>query len=59
LAINFKQCPKCGSKEAIPIVYGLPISELGMKAKEGKVKLGGCCVDNYAPEYYCKDCEYE
>lgn len=59
MTINFKQCPKCSSKNAIPIEYGLPGSDMFNKAKEGKVKLGGCCVDEGSPEFYCQDCKYE
>jgi hypothetical protein len=59
LAINYKQCPKCRSINTISIVYGLPAPELFEKAEEGKVKLGGCCVGENDPDFYCKDCEYE
>ncbi len=59
LAINYKKCPKCSSKNAIPTVYGLPAPEHFEKAEEGKVRLGGCCVGENDPEFYCKDCEYE
>ena len=59
MVINYKKCPKCSSKNVIPIVYGLPSPELFEKAEAGKVKLGGCCVGENDPEIYCKDCEYE
>ena len=59
MAINYKQCPKCGSKNAIPIVYGLPALELLEKAEAGKVKLGGCCIEESSPEFFCKDCNSE
>jgi hypothetical protein len=59
LAINYKQCPKCNSKNAIPIICGFPASELFERAEEGKAKLGGCCVGENDPEFYCKDCENE
>ena len=35
-------CPKCKSKNIIPIVYGYPSSELFELSEQGKVKLGGC-----------------
>ncbi len=54
-----KPCPKCSSKAIIPIVYGLPNNELGEKEKQGKLKLGGCCIELDAPEFFCKDCEYQ
>jgi hypothetical protein len=28
-------------------------------AEEGKIKLGGCCITDSDPEYYCKNCENE
>ena len=59
MPINYKQCPKCGSENAIPIVYGLPGAELFKQAEAGKVKLGGCCVEDDSPEYYCNDCDHE
>jgi len=50
------QCPKCKSKKVIPIAYGLPTYETFKLSEEGKIKLGGCCVTNNDPEYFCKDC---
>lgn len=59
MAINYRQCPKCSSKNTIPIVYGLPAPEHFKKAEEGRTKLGGCCAGENDPEFYCKDCENE
>ena len=71
MAITYKKCPKCGSKNSVNIVYGFPSYELFQKAEAGKVKLGGCVVENVYeqvegsfilngnPEYYCKDCKHE
>lgn len=50
------QCPKCKSKKVIPIVYGYPSAEMWKLSEEGKIELGGCCVMNNDPEYFCKDC---
>jgi len=33
--------------------------ELFQEAEAGKVKLGGCCIIEGSPEYYCKDCNNE
>ena len=43
-----KVCPKCKSNDITETIYGL-ISESGMNAlekelKDGKVRLGGCCI---------------
>lgn len=54
-------CPKCKSKNIIPIVYGYPSSELFELSGQGKVKLGGCeRVFGYMQSNrYCKDCCYD
>ena len=59
MAINYKQCPKCGLKNSLKIIYGMPTYEVFERAKAGEFKLGGCCIIESNPEYYCKDCEYE
>lgn len=59
MGIIYKQCPKCGSKNSLRIIYGMPSYELFEEAEAGKVKLGGCCVIEGGPEYFCKDCEHE
>ena len=59
MAITYKQCPKCGSKNSVKIVYGMPSYELFQEAEVGKVKLGGCVIIEDNPEYFCKDCEHE
>ena len=48
-------CPYCGTKDVIPIMYGLPDEE-GMAAIErGEYRSGGCVVDNN--NMYCKECK--
>jgi hypothetical protein len=59
MAINYKKCPKCGSLNVIKILYGMPTHEAFLMAEEEKIKLGGCCITDSDPEYYCKDCENE
>ena len=54
MAINYKICPKCGSKDTVKILYGYPSGEGIMLEAAGKVKLGGCLIDiEYSPEYHC------
>ena len=50
------QCPNCKSKKVIPITYGLPPNKMVKLSYEGKIKLGGCCVTENDPDYFCKDC---
>ena len=59
MTVNYRQCPNCGSKDTLKIIYGYPSHELFLKAEAGKVKLGGCCLSIDSPEYFCKDCEHE
>lgn len=59
MALQYKKCPDCGSKNVIGIVYGMPSYELFQEAEQGKVKLGGCVVGFDDPEYACKDCGHE
>ncbi len=54
-----KTCPRCGSDEVIPIVYGLPGERLIELVMAGKAKLGGCCVAKGMPVMRCKRCGYE
>ena len=59
MAINYNRCPKCGSLNTIKILYGMPTHEAFLLSEEGKIKLGGCCITDLDPEYFCKDCENE
>lgn len=58
MAINYKVCPFCNSKDVAKIIYGYPSGDMIMSEATGKVKLGGCliCMD-YSPEYHCNNCE--
>jgi len=59
MPILYKKCPRCGSKDSAKIVYGMPSYELFQEAEAGKIKIGGCCITEDAPEFYCKICDYE
>lgn len=59
MSVNYKQCPRCGSKNTVKIIYGYPSPELLFAAEEGEFKLGGCCIVMGHPEYFCNDCEHE
>jgi hypothetical protein len=52
----FPPCPRCGSTDAVEIIYGLPDMELGMAAERGEVVLGGCIVGDESPDYECRRC---
>ena len=59
MAINYKKCPACASLNVINILYGMPNEEAFLAAEKGEIKLGGCVISGFDPEYYCKDCEHE
>ena len=53
------KCPRCGSKDVLPIIYGLQDPEQDVELRVGRVKLGGCLVGPDSPELYCKACRHE
>ena len=56
-----KKCPDCSSTDIIPIMYGMPGEKMRNDYMEGKIKLGGCCieVDGNQANRHCKSCEFE
>ena len=50
-----KYCPQCGSKDFVPVIYGLPFPETVERALLGEVVLGGC-FERDAASWSCKDC---
>tara|TARA_X000000368_G_C22682128_1_gene558738 strand:- start:35 stop:298 length:264 start_codon:yes stop_codon:yes gene_type:complete len=54
-----KTCPECKSKNIIPIVYGMPGTKMREDADIGKIKLGGCCIEENANDMYCNECNHE
>ncbi len=53
------KCPRCGSDEVLPIVYGMPSEEGIEKSAAGRVLLGGCMVWPESPEWRCVACGLE
>lgn len=53
------KCPACGSQNVVKICYSLPAYEAYLEGKAGKIKLGGCVIEENSPDYFCKDCEHE
>ena len=51
-----KPCPKCGSLDVVPILYGEPMPEAMDDAEKGLIALGGCCVSNDDPQKHCNAC---
>ena len=42
-------CPRCESRNVVPIIYGKPGCELVEESAAGRVALGGCVVFREAP----------
>ena len=55
-ALNLPPCPRCGSTDAVEIVYGYPTGETFEAAERGEVVLGGCVIGPEAPDYECGSC---
>ena len=61
------RCPRCAKGKLVPIVYGLPLSELIEQSQRGEVMLGGCVISEFidgsvtwgAPELGCASCEHK
>ena len=45
-------CPACSSPEVKEIAYGFPSADFDFE----KYEVGGCCVTDNDPEYFCKSC---
>jgi hypothetical protein len=45
-------CPACNSPEVKEIAYGFPGAEFDFD----KYVVGGCCITDNDPEYFCKSC---
>ena len=54
------ECPKCGTKNIVPIQYGYPTPEAVEDSKKNKVHFGGCTVDVFnQPNFHCNDCNLD
>jgi hypothetical protein len=48
-------CPKGEHTDnIIPILYGEATHEAYEKSLLGKLRLGGCCIEDNSPKHYCK-----
>lgn len=52
-------CPQCVSNKIVPIIYGMPTEYAWEKSKQGKLLIGGCCVSDESPKWYCQACGHE
>ena len=52
-------CPKCDSRDIVPILYGMPGIEMRDQEILGEIYLGGCAIQIDAPDRHCKQCEHQ
>ncbi len=52
-------CPRCGSRDVLHIVYGLPSEEMVEESIVGRVALGGCAVWPGSPNRTCQNCGHD
>ena len=52
-------CPRCGSEDVVPILYGMPTEEAVEASVRGEIALGGCVVFPDAPQNHCRNCGHE
>lgn len=52
-------CPRCGSRNTAPILWGMPAfdEELAVKIAKNDIFLGGCCVGINDPTFHCYKCK--
>ena len=50
------RCPRCGSTEWIPILYGLPVGEATEAAERGEIAISGCLYLSDSPNVECRRC---
>ena len=51
-----RPCPRCGSTDAVRILYGYPSADMGEAERRGEIVLGGCMVWRESPDYECRAC---
>lgn len=52
------KCPKCGSENYTPIMYGYPSQEAIEAEVRGELILGGCVVPSNASNVECDKCKH-
>ncbi len=54
-----RMCPGCGQEDSVPLITGMPSSELFDLADQGLVVLGGCVLGPDDPTLACRSCGLE
>jgi predicted RNA-binding Zn-ribbon protein involved in translation (DUF1610 family) len=59
MRVRSYRCPECGQKTGVDIIYGLPTEDDHAAADRREIALGGCIIEEGAPERYCTACGHE
>ena len=55
LPLGKNTCPVCRRYDkVVPVIHGMPSHELFLEAERGLLRLGGCCVSDENPQWYCR-----
>ena len=55
-----RKCPKCKSRNVVPIQYGYIVDPDAVeRIEKGELVTGGCCIDEDSPKWQCRDCRKE
>jgi ribosomal protein L40E len=54
--LDLPACPRCGARDVVPVVYGLPAPEATAAEDRGELVLGGCLVGDEDAELVCRQC---
>ena len=49
-------CPRCGSTDAVRILYGMPTEDAFEASERGEFVLGGCVIGDESPDFECRGC---
>ena len=50
------ECPACGGRGLVPILWGLPSGDVFDDVRRGRIAIGGCIVSGDDPDRYCIEC---
>lgn len=53
------RCPQCHERSGVPILYGDPGEEMMERSKRQEIVLGGCVMEDDAPNRHCLSCQHQ
>jgi hypothetical protein len=53
------RCPSCKAKAGVTIIYGFPSPTTFEKADRNEVVIGGCVIEDDAPDRQCTSCGHQ